>query len=254
MLRTLRIPSRVVNGFQTGEFNDLTSQYVIRASNAHSWVEAYFPGYGWVAFDPTPASLPEASTGWNRALLYLDAMSSFWREWVVNYDSGHQQQLGQTATQGSRRMLDNMRSWARHHYLELLNAARRAQGTVSDSPGNWSLGAVAATLLIVLASNARRLWNFYRLRHVATHPETEPQTAATIWYRRTVKFLAKRGWKKSEMQTPSEFLGYIDDVAMRERVARFTRHYEHARFGNSVDDAKQLPELFEEIVAGDQKN
>ena len=54
MLRTLGIPSRVVNGFRTGEFNDLTSQYVVRASNAHSWVEAYFPGYGWIAFDPTP--------------------------------------------------------------------------------------------------------------------------------------------------------------------------------------------------------
>ncbi len=52
MLRTLRIPSRVVNGFQTGEYNDLTSQYVIRASNAHSWVEAYFPGYGWVLSIP----------------------------------------------------------------------------------------------------------------------------------------------------------------------------------------------------------
>ena len=50
MLRTLGIPSRVVNGFRTGEFNDLTSQYVVRASNAHSWVEAYFPGHGWVAF------------------------------------------------------------------------------------------------------------------------------------------------------------------------------------------------------------
>ena len=59
MLRTLGIPSRVVNGFRTGEFNDLTSQYVVRASNAHSWVEAYFPKYGWVAFDPTPgASIP----------------------------------------------------------------------------------------------------------------------------------------------------------------------------------------------------
>ena len=50
MLRTLGIPSRVVNGFRTGEFNDLTSQYLVRASNAHSWVEAYFPGYGWISF------------------------------------------------------------------------------------------------------------------------------------------------------------------------------------------------------------
>ena len=67
MLRTLGIPSRVVNGFRSGEFNDLTSQYVIRASNAHSWVEAYFPNYGWVAFDPTPGAAIPGRTGWNRA-------------------------------------------------------------------------------------------------------------------------------------------------------------------------------------------
>ena len=56
MLRTLGIPSRIVNGFRGGEFNDLTGQYVVRASNAHSWVEAYFPGFGWISFDPTPAA------------------------------------------------------------------------------------------------------------------------------------------------------------------------------------------------------
>ncbi len=56
MLRTLGIPSRVVNGFRTTEFNDLTGNYVIRASSAHSWVEAYFPNYGWISFDPTPGT------------------------------------------------------------------------------------------------------------------------------------------------------------------------------------------------------
>ena len=69
MLRTLGIPSRVVNGFRTGEFNDLTSQYVVRASNAHSWVEAYFPELGWVAFDPTPGASIPARTGWSRVIV-----------------------------------------------------------------------------------------------------------------------------------------------------------------------------------------
>ena len=50
MLRTLGIPSRVVNGFRSDEFNDLTGNYVVRAKDAHSWVEAYFPGYGWHIF------------------------------------------------------------------------------------------------------------------------------------------------------------------------------------------------------------
>ena len=48
MLRTLRIPARLVNGFVNDEFNDLTGNYVVRAKDAHAWVEAYFPGYGWI--------------------------------------------------------------------------------------------------------------------------------------------------------------------------------------------------------------
>ena len=69
MLRTLGIPSRVVNGFRTSEFNDVTGNYVVRASSAHSWVEAYFPGQGWVSFDPTPGGVPGGVTGWGRAAL-----------------------------------------------------------------------------------------------------------------------------------------------------------------------------------------
>ncbi len=248
MLRTLRIPARVVNGFRTGEYNDITSQYVIRASNAHSWVEAYFPGYGWVAFDPTPPAPFEVRTGWGRAMLYFDAVASFWREWVVNYDTAHQRQLGQTATQQSRRLLGNMHTWAKSHYDNLLNRARRVQGVISETPRKWAAGALLAALLLVTGANAKRIWISYRVRQVAAHPETAPQTAATIWYRRAIKILAKRGWSKSEMQTPAEFLGTIEDEFMRERVARFTRHYENARFGNSAADARRLPHVFEEIV------
>ena len=73
MLRSLHIPSRIVTGFRGGEFNDLTGQYVVRASDAHSWVEAYFPGSGWISFDPTPAGNLPTRTGWSRMQLYMDA-------------------------------------------------------------------------------------------------------------------------------------------------------------------------------------
>ena len=55
MLRTLGIPSREVNGFLPGEFNDLGGDYIVRASDAHSWVEAYFPGSGWMKARATPS-------------------------------------------------------------------------------------------------------------------------------------------------------------------------------------------------------
>ncbi len=55
LLRTVGIPSRIITGFRGAQFNQLNSNYIVRASDAHSWVEAYIPGAGWTTFDPTPA-------------------------------------------------------------------------------------------------------------------------------------------------------------------------------------------------------
>jgi transglutaminase-like putative cysteine protease len=247
MLRTLGIPSRVVNGFRTGEFNDLTSQYLVRASSAHSWVEAYFPGYGWISFDPTPAAPAQMRTGWSRSALYLDALASFWREWVINYDAGHQYNLGQAAARNSVEWLQRARNWVHRHHDALLTAVRRTQRTVSDSPVKWSVEGVAVAGLLVLGANARRLWGAFRSRRLAARPEKSPSLAATIWYERAMRVLARKGWRKPRAHTPEEFLVCIEDEAMRESVAEFTRHYESARFGGSAQDAQRLPELYEEI-------
>jgi hypothetical protein len=54
MLRTLGIPSRQMSGFGQGIFDDKTRQYSVNALDAHSWVEVFFPGYGWIPFEATP--------------------------------------------------------------------------------------------------------------------------------------------------------------------------------------------------------
>ena len=59
MLRSLGIPARLVIGFTPGERNPLTGLFEVRASDAHSWTEVYFPGLGWHGFDPT-AEVPLA--------------------------------------------------------------------------------------------------------------------------------------------------------------------------------------------------
>ena len=250
MLRALRIPSRVVNGFSGGEFNDLTSQYLVRTSNAHSWVEAYFPGYGWVSFDPTPAAPLPVRRGWSRIALYVDAMASFWREWVINYDLSHQQTLAVGAASSGRELLQRLRNWAHRHYQALLTAVRRAQNTMARSPGPWSIAGMLITVLLLLGANAQRLWWALRRRRLAARPEKSPRLAATIWYERMTRKVARRGWRKSPVQTPEEFVIGIKDATMREGVAQFTRHYEHARFGDSAEDARRLPELYEEISSG----
>lgn len=54
MLRTLGIPSRQMSGFSVGVLDDKTRQHLVNAVEAHSWVEVFFPGYGWIPFEPTP--------------------------------------------------------------------------------------------------------------------------------------------------------------------------------------------------------
>ncbi|MGC1188911.1 MAG: DUF3488 and transglutaminase-like domain-containing protein, partial [Candidatus Acidiferrales bacterium] len=72
MVRSLGIPARYINGFLPGEFNQVDSEYVIRASDAHSWVEVYFPGYGWITFDPTPPSEEPAMSFGSHLAQYWD--------------------------------------------------------------------------------------------------------------------------------------------------------------------------------------
>ena len=57
MLRSLGIPTRLVNGFGPGTYDNQTQQFVVRGEDAHTWVEVYFPQYGWIPFEPTADNL-----------------------------------------------------------------------------------------------------------------------------------------------------------------------------------------------------
>jgi hypothetical protein len=61
MLRMVGIPARVVSGFAPGRYVAEDDLYEVSDTDAHSWVEVYFAGIGWVAFDPTPAAAPAAA-------------------------------------------------------------------------------------------------------------------------------------------------------------------------------------------------
>jgi transglutaminase-like putative cysteine protease len=253
MLRTLRIPSRVVNGFRSDEFNDVTGNYVVRARNAHAWVEAYFPGYGWVTFDPTPGGAIASPQGWGRAMLYLDAASSFWREWVVSYDYSHQNVLERTMLRGTRNSVERSRMWARLRYARLMNLVRRSQRVAGESQGRWLGIGTAVVILLLALANAGRIARMIRTLRLQVHPERSPDQAAAMWYERMALHLARRGMQKVTTQTAQEFVRVIEDERLRSRVSDFTGAYESARFGNSADDALRLPELYDEVEQATRK-
>ena len=61
LLRMGGVPARVSTGFTSGSYDRKTREYVVRDFDAHSWVEVWYSGSGWVTFDPTPASSPARS-------------------------------------------------------------------------------------------------------------------------------------------------------------------------------------------------
>ena len=58
LARAVRIPARLVIGYSNGTYDPLKAEYIIREENAHSWVEVYFTGIGWVEFEPTASEPP----------------------------------------------------------------------------------------------------------------------------------------------------------------------------------------------------
>jgi transglutaminase-like putative cysteine protease len=63
LLRMGGVPARVATGFTTGSYDAATHRYVVSDLDAHAWVEAWFPRYGWVRFDPTPGTAPAREGG-----------------------------------------------------------------------------------------------------------------------------------------------------------------------------------------------
>jgi preprotein translocase subunit SecD len=57
LLRDMGVPTRMVEGFLPGAVDPHTGIETIPFSSAHAWVEVYFPGFGWVMFDPTGGNL-----------------------------------------------------------------------------------------------------------------------------------------------------------------------------------------------------
>jgi transglutaminase-like putative cysteine protease len=249
MLRTLGIPSREVNGFLPGEFNDVAGDYIVRASDAHSWVEAYFPGSGWITLDPTPAANVSEGGLFSRLNLYLDWMQLNWNEWVVNYDFAHQIQMAKNVRQNSTDYSESLRRWFRHMQ------ERGMAGLTEWQRGHSYLSLVFPVALVFLLVVLRFDW----IRSVArwltlalqmrqpTAVRNNPQLASRL-YAEMLRVLEKRGYARAETQTPGEFAATLSlQPSLRSAVSEFTSLYAEARFGGAICDAFRLRALLEQI-------
>jgi hypothetical protein len=202
MLRQAGIPSRVVTGFLSEEWNTRGHYFVVRMKDAHAWVEASVESDRWVSFDPSPRDL--RSTGDPSALVRrmteaVDYLNLRWNRYILSYDLQQQMALVRAVTQES-----NIISLK----LEMFAAPLRkiiAWRNEGWRPLHWkdfgklsftfwlmvSLGGVAA-----VATGALLLFSWRRLFR-----------KDRVWfYRPFIRVIERRAGSKKESQTLREFL------------------------------------------------
>ncbi len=238
MLRTLGIPARIVNGFLGGEWNEFGNFYLVRASDAHSWVEAYFPPYGWVTFDPTPAVSEEGSSRGLPAVVgaYYDYLRYRWSRYVVDFTRRDQRTLLRRVESGL---------WWRMKGVEYGGRRLLAGG-----------GVLVPALVAFAAVGA--VWMVRRKGLLAAGPLARRRgvgSRAAALYAEAVGVLERRGFEKSPSETPGEFCarvaadGGANDV-WRPVLVEITELYQRIRFGGAgsvgeegVVDGKRRREL-----------
>jgi hypothetical protein len=248
MLRSLEIPARYATGFLPGQFNDLGGDYIVRASDAHAWVEAYFPGYGWITFDPTPAADERPPSLLSRLALYWDWFQFAWSEWVVNYDFTHQITLAQNLQKSSHDWSERTRHYYQRKQREAMHLLLALDRRIEASP--YFLPAVLALLVALLVYLRGRSLFAYVLARVTLRARrggnlTAP--LASLEYREMLRLLEKRGWRKAPSETPLEFAAGIPLPDLSAPVAQLTEIYQSARFGNNPAPIEQMSALLRAI-------
>jgi transglutaminase-like putative cysteine protease len=244
LLRAQGIPARVVNGFQRGDWNEVGQYFAVRQRDAHSWVEVFFPGVGWVTFDPTPRQTFDrqafGQSGW--AAKYFDALRMRWNRYVIDYNVGDQAQV-----------VMNLRRQSL--------AFRRTIGQFWDS---WSFqawrtgrrlwrryGFIAGVLLVILVACVL-LFRRAPLGRLGLH-RVRARRRPVVFYERMIRLLARRGFARSPAATAREFAATLAGRPdLHNPVGQLTALYERVRFGGeplTPDEQARIGALLRDLAA-----
>ncbi len=224
LLRTLGVHAREVNGFLGGQWNEFGEYLAVTQNEAHSWVEVWFPGYGWVPFDPTPSSVSGSAESlqswmWPGRFL-LDGVRHRWNKWVLDYNIDAQSDF-----------------------------LRRAQDFLSGAPSDPAEGAAAPERrsrnvwigAVLMALVAGLVWaNLGGPRHARE----------TRLYLRLKDAYESAGLPTRQDLAPRDL---VEALAARRHPAhrpaeRLVEHYLRVRFGGSTLTPSELREMTADLA------
>jgi hypothetical protein len=254
MLRSQGIASRVVNGFQTGEYNDAAGAFIVTQKEAHSWVEVYFPETGaWVTFDPTPAagrnlSAQESANSGNLVSRqfnkYMEALNMFWLQYVVAYDNQEQRSLArvfrETVVNNQVRAATFWQIWRERvkDWWDNLNGARGAAArgqTIFQTI--LAIMLIVGTLFLLWFAGKRISWS--QIWRLFNFNRKDDAGQIIDFYERMIKVLERQQLRREPAQTPLEFALAVGAG----EALQITQAYNRVRFGEhslTSDEAKEI--------------
>jgi hypothetical protein len=226
MLRAVGVPTRSVNGFLAGEWNGYGHYLAVRQGDAHSWVEAWLDGVGWITFDPTPATPAKAQAGglWASARQMLDTVELTWFKYVIEYDLGKQVDF-----------LSRMRDWTRS-----VTRSSGAGRLIDRRRVLEGIGLAVALMLVVRLGWRRRGLGAPRPLHVS----------AQHAFARALKALERRGHPRGIAETGRELALRVDRAGDpgAPAFAELVELYYAARFGEAAVADDDLERLAQAVI------
>ena len=271
LLRESGVPTRLVNGFLGGKWNDVGGYLAVRQGDAHSWAEYWDPVRGWLQIDATPASdqLP-TNSALEAGRAMWDTMRLRWMKWVIEYDLNAQIEVfrniaavlqprglmaGQERDEDAAVEAPDPADWRRALLIGglatlLFFAYRRTRRRLRRHDATWRTTATAVTFVgtgtawsgwfagtdpqqLALGGGVVALGVVAALvRHSRTHEASVADVFELI-----ERHAAKVGVKREADEGPSTFLLRLADLQpdQRDAIERFRRRYLAARFGAAVD-------------------
>jgi transglutaminase-like putative cysteine protease len=250
LLRSVGIPTRIVNGFLTGEYNPIGNNYIVRQSDAHSWVEVYVPGLGWAEFDPTPPdpNLREMNL-LTQMSMYVDAAELFWNSYVLIYDSGTQLQLFRSAQDSVQSMQTSVRDQAD----EWVGRGQLLSDQMMDRLRHWVEAAwfwIAIGLLVVGAfafNNRRKIRTWLQIRQLRNGGAVVHADVVEHMFYRAARLAERRALKRRPVQTWREWILGLQDAERRRLLTKALHVFEKSKYGRAVVSPAEF-RLLEETI------
>jgi hypothetical protein len=234
MLRQIGIPSRLVNGFRAGEYNPLADDWSVRQYNAHSWVEAFLPPYGWIEFDPTPPDPNRTRSAFGKlASNLIEAIDLWWFEDVVNYDFWRQSRLIESA----RTVFVRVAQRIKHYLTGLMTDAKDAWRHPDFRAWLASPAAISTLVLflgiaVFLYGAHRRRWGSRILGLLRRGFYNQDRPAVIVsYYAEAIDLLGAHGLKRTLTQTSLEFARSMVGHQAAASFESLTHIYYRTRFG-----------------------